>query len=245
MSKLHTLLIAGIFLALALLPSQSSAAAPAPAISLLSPSAGAVLASPIHLTAEIQPEADGSVRVALINSSGIPIARQLLRLEVVDSAPLFFETELPFEIPTDTTEALLTLSLLDSYHRPQALRSALLTLTPDGNASLQGQAASEPWLTLTEPEPLATISGGQCRLQGIVIPQTGKPVIFELITDTGGVIGTAQLAVETPGEPADFDLTLYYDFITKARNVRLVVRQTADGYPTPVILDSLPLTVAP
>lgn len=120
-----------------------------------------------------------------------------------------------------------------------------LTLSHIGTVNNEPQDNPEPWLTIVEPEPQAIISGGEISLQGTVIPPMETPVIFELITDTGGIIGYALLAVKEPGDKIDFDLQLSYSFITTARDVRLIVRQMTDDHITNAILDSIPLTVMP
>jgi hypothetical protein len=191
------------------------------------------------------PGADGLVRLALTDKSNGTLSRQLLRVDAGDDTPISFTTELSFELPGSDVEALLTLSTQDIYHRPLALRSVLLTLTASGEAQITSQQYTGPWLEITYPEPLDIITGGQFTIQGAVTPVTDNPVIFELITDSGGVIGSAQLAVTQPGQTFTFEQLISYAYITTIRDVRLVVRQTLDGYGTNVVLDSLLLALLP
>ena len=160
-------------------------------------------------------------------------------------AEIAFDSNLTFEIPNGTMEALLTLSTQDDYHRPLALRSVLVTLNTSGETQINFNSNEDSWLDINYPQSQEIISGGKFTVLGSITPITDKPIIFELITDTGGVIGTAQLAVSQAGEGFSFELPLTYGFISTVRDVRLVIRQTIEGYATAVILDSIPLALAP
>ena len=173
------------------------------------------------------------------------LARQLLRIDPGSETEITFDTDLAFEIPNGSMEALLTLSTQDDYHRPLALRSVLVTLNSSGETQINLNANEESWLEISYPEAQEIIGGGKFTVLGSVTPVTQNPVIFELITDSGGVIGTAQLAVNQAGERVSFELPLTYGFISSVRDVRMVIRQTIEGYATNVILDSIPLALAP
>ncbi|MDY6873888.1 MAG: hypothetical protein SVR81_07990 [Chloroflexota bacterium] len=224
---------------------RGTAALPAPSMSIRSPGDGATVTSPIAVSAEMVPGADGLVRLALIDQRNNTLSRRLLRIDSDLDTPIPFTASLPFELPGPDTEALLTLSTQDIYHRPLALRSVLLTLTTSGEPQVASPRAADPWLEITFPEPLDILTGGQFTVRGSVKPITDNPVIFELITDSGGVIGSAQLAVSEPGKTAPFEQLLSYGYINKIRDVRLVVRQTIDGYGANVVLDSLLLALLP
>ncbi len=238
-------LLAALILTLGLTLPRGTAALPAPNMTIRSPGNGSTVTSPISVSAEMTPGADGLVRLTLTDQSNNTLSRQLLRIESDKDTPIPFTTELPFELPGPDVDALLTLSTQDIYHRPLALRSVLLTLTASGATQINPPQYADPWLEITYPEPLDILTGGRFTIQGTITPLTDNPVIFELITDTGGVIGTAQLAVTQVGETISFEQPMSYGFITTIRDVRLVVRQTLDGYGTNVILDSLLLALLP
>lgn len=241
----RTGLILYFILVLSLLTSKTGTALPSPLMTILTPGDGSVVTAPIHVSAEVQPGTDDLIRLTLTDQNNNVIARQLLRIEADNQSPIQFETWLSYEIPKESTQALLTLATQDTYHRPETLRSALLTLKSSGEAVIQSHQTEDQWLTITYPEPLDIISGGQFLVSGTVTPLTENPIFFELITDSGGVVGSSQLAVPAVGEPFDFEMPLSYAFITSNRDVRLVIRQTIDTYATNIILDSLPLTLTP
>ena len=233
-----------LFLGLALLPPGTGTAENAPRIVWLTPGGGSRVVSPIQVSAEIQPEPDGLVRIELLDRQGQTISRQLLRLDADHNETLqAFTAALPFEIPGDEEGALLTLALLDAYYQPLALRSAEITLHSDGDTQIT-PSSQPPWLTITAPIPMETVSGGNLVVEGTITPITQKPIIFELTTEKGAVIGSKQLAVEEPGNAQSFKIPLTYT-TTITRTVRLVIRQTIDPYSANVILDSLPVILNP
>jgi len=186
------------------------------------------------------------IRVTLTSRNGDLLARQLLRVDTTNStSPIPFNTDLAFEIPSDNTEALLTLAIQDSFYRTIALRSVLVNLTSDDKTSLQPIIPKEPWLEIMQPQPLDNVSGGQFFITGSVTPMTNRPILFELISESGRVVGSSILTVETPGELLDFKIRLYYTYITELTDVRLVIRQTIYPYNDIAILDSLCLTATP
>jgi len=244
--RLHTYLIPCLIFALSLLSPRVGWASQSPPLAILSPGDGSVVTSPIMLTAEFQPEVKGMLRLALVDRSGHEIARKLLDVDTTNPLKTaHFVTELPFEIPTDEGIGLLTLTTLDSSHRPVALRSVTLNLQSGGETRLQPQTPTGFWLTVTRPQPLETIQGRNFLVEGIVTPQTANPILFELITDRNRVIGSSQLAVENPGQTLNFSLRLYYDFVDTSTIARLVVRQTLEPYDVPAILDSLLIYLIP
>ena len=243
--KHRSIFILLIILSLSLLLPRASVAAPAPSMTILSPGEGSVLASPIPVSAVVQPGADGLIRITLTDENNRVISRQLLQLNAAENKEINLDSQILYETPYPGLEGLLTLTTQDEHHRPLAQRSVLVILDDSGEVQLQPNPASGQWLDIRSPEPDASINGGSFTVQGTITPVTAKPVLFELISDSGGQIGSAQLAVGQPGETVPFEITLSYGFITTARDVRLVIRQTMDDYAANVILDSIPLTLAP
>ena len=224
---------------------RASFAAPSPSIAILSPREGSIVASPIPVSAVLKPGADGLIRITLTDEYNRTLSRQLLRVDAAEGEEITLDSQILFEIPYPGLEGLLTLATQDEYHRPLAQRSVLVFLDESGEVQVQPNPITGQWLDITYPQENASLSGGQFTVQGTLTPMTDRPVYFELITDSGGQIGSTQLAVDQPGETIAFEITLSYGFITTARDVRLVIRQSMVDYAANIILDSLPLTLAP
>jgi hypothetical protein len=238
-------LILFFLLSLSLLSSQIGTAQPAPVIILLEPGEGSKVISPMGITAQIYPGGDRLVRITLIDQQNNVLSRKLLRINSFEDTPLQFQTDLSFGIPKENSPALLTLAIQDEYHRPQSLRSVTLTLQSAGQAAIQPSISENDWLTITQPTRMQVISGGSFLVSGRISPLNNNPVVFELMTESGSIIGTSQLDVPTPRETFDFEINLSYDFITHKRDVRLIVRQWSSAFASNVNLDSLPVILLP
>lgn len=244
LSKRRLWVIFLCLLSLSLLSQQKGDAHSQPSIIILEPGQGSAVTPPIHIAAQISPGGDNLIRVTLIDQQNNLIARKLLRVGD-QQAPLHFTTDLLFEIPKESTPALLTIAIQDEHHRLQSLRSVPLMLQSTGRASIESPTNTAAWLTIEAPLPGETLSGGGFTVSGRITPPNDHPVMFDLVTESGSIVGTSQLSVPTPGETFEFQITLSYDFITSERDVRLIIRQRSDEFATDAILDSLPIILAP
>jgi len=232
--------------ALGLLQPSSGSALESPPLTILSPGEDSEVTSPISLSAEVQPNPGGLIRIALVNRQGQEISRKLLRVDGENGLKgTTFTTELPFEIPTEQSKALLTLAILDETYQTTTIRSVEVLLKSDGNPNIQPQTSSEPWLKLHYPQPSETIEGGTLLIVGSVTPQSENPIIIELVTGENRVVGSAQLAVESPIQSKPFEITLKYNIETPTAKARLVVRQMLNPYGTTTNLDSLLIYLLP
>lgn len=227
------------------LPVKAGKALPSAEIVIYTPDAESWVTSPIDITATITPGADDLIRVSLIDQKRNLLARKLIRLDPEQIAASQLSTQLAFEIPTEGTEALLTLATKDAYNRPLSLRAIPLTLNSGDEVMIETPTINEPWLMIDAPEPFSTHRGGLLTVSGSITPISTNPVFFELITDSGGVIGAKQLVVSTAGEEVSFEVMITYDFINTTRDVRLVIRQTIEPFGTDIALDSIPIFLAP
>jgi hypothetical protein len=237
--------IALMVILIGFLPVKVSKASLPAEIVIHTPGSESRVTSPIGLSASITPGADDLVRVSLIDQRGNLLARKLIRLDPEQIATSQLATQLAFEIPTEGTEALLTLATKDAYNRPLSLRAVPLTLNSVDEVLVEAQAFNGPWLVIETPQPISTHRSGMLTVNGKITPITTKPVIFELITDSGGLIGSKQLVASTAGEEVSFKITMTYGFINTTRDVRLVIRQTIDPFGVDVALDSIPILLAP
>jgi len=236
-----------LLLVLSFFTPKSGQALSSPSIAILTPGEGSQVTAPISISAEIQPGADNLIRITLIDEKEVLLARKLLRVTPgEDGVPIQLETDLAFEIPTESTTALLTVSTQDEYHRLQSLRSVMLTLESDGQTTVQAYISNEPWLVIDDPKPLDTRGGGQFSVSGTITPVNDNPVRLELIKYNGAVIGSTQLPVSEPGETFNFEVILPYSYITTTTDVRLVVRQPSNEfYGAYAILDSILIKLTP
>jgi hypothetical protein len=214
-------------------------------LKLVTPGDGSIVTSPIEISAQVQAQPQDLIRVKLVDRSGSVLSRQLFSMNARGDTNLNFTTSLPFEIPRETTDGLLTIAVQDNNNRLVALRSVALILQSDGENLINEQSSGSEWLSITKPQPGEKLQGDAIDVEGTVIPIIDRPVFFELITDSGGQIGWKQLAVENTGEIIEFNITVPYAYITQERDVRLVIRQTDTFYGENIILDSVPIYLSP
>lgn len=244
--KLRSFFILFLLLILNTPPVQVSNARETTSLTILNPGEGSEVTSPIHLSAEIQPNPGGLIRVALVNREGQEISRKLLRMDTEKSiSGATFTTDLPFEIPTDQAKALLTLSILDNAYQTTALRSVEVILRSEGSVTTINQTNPEPWLKIDNPQPSVFASGGVLVIEGSVTPKGESPVIFELITTEKRVVGSAQLAITTPNQRIPFEIPLKYTIQELQTDANLIIRQTDQIYGVLIALDIIPLTLSP
>lgn len=244
--KLRAFFILFLLLILNIPSVQVSNARETTSLTILNPGEGSEVTSPIHLSAEIQPNPGGLIRVALVNREGQEISRKLLRMDTEKSiSGATFTTDLPFEIPTDQAKALLTLSILDNAYQTTALRSVEVILRSEGSVTTINQTNPEPWLKIDNPQPSEFASGGVLILEGSVTPKGESPVIFELITAEKRVVGSAQLAITTPNQRIPFEIPLKYTIQELQTDANLIIRQTDQIYGVLIALDIIPLTLSP
>jgi len=230
---------------LGLQASITGRAQPDQKINILTPGEGSVVTAPIDLRAMVHPGGDGLIRVTLIDRQGNLLARQLLRLNPSDAEIIPFTTSVAFEIPFDSTPALLTIATQDDAHRPLTLRSVQLTLQRTGEEIIEIQAPNDPWLSITNPKSGEIITQSPLVVSGTVIPVNSRPIVFELVSESGGVIISKQLPVSQPGVALDFEVPIIFTPSPAAHDMLLVIRQTAQDYHADIILDSLPLILSP
>ena len=216
-----------------------------PLLFIDSPGDGSRLTSPIELSVEIGGQDPALIRMTLTDRSGTIIARKLLPVDTNEGSQFDLYSDLAFEIPNDTSDGLLSIALLDSSNRPITLRSASLILLTKGGDQIVAPDQKTEWLTVTQPQPGEAFSGGSFRVTGTVTPLLQRPVFFEIVTDSGGQIGTRQLPVESAGEPLDFEIDIPHGYINQERDVRLIIRQSDPKFGETIILDSVPIFLSP
>jgi len=85
------------------------------------------------------------------------------------------------------------------------------------------------------------ISGGTLVVQGMARPFNSQPLIFELITEQGAVVGhqaESLLPLRPMAGISPLKLEIPYS-VTQARGVRLVVHQAGDHIPGVMALNSV------
>lgn len=244
-SRFKSLILLSILLGLSLFTSYQSKAQTSQDLRILSPGTNSVVTAPIQINASVSPGDGDLVRVILVDWQQNLLARQVLRVNSTGHSTVELLTDLLFEIPGESTRAMLTIATEDQARRPISIRSVPVILQSSGEARIEMPIEGQPWLLIKHPNPGAEISESPLIVVGTVEPTNDRPVIFELINKNGNTIVTRQLRVDQPGDLIDFEVVLPYLPNSTIQDLRLVIRQTSDLPGIDAVLDSVPIRIVP
>ena len=99
---------------------------------------------------------------------------------------------------------------------------------------------------INQPGDGSNVTSGFMEVKGMVRAISTKPLMLEVYTDEGILVGTRQATVVTPPDGAyhPFEAIVPYT-INQVRGARLIVRQESDKIPGNVALSSVALTIKP
>lgn len=204
--------------------------------------------SPLVISANASPGADGLVWVELIGEDGRNLFQTRLNFTKYAGLSISIAPEITFELQAPAELARLVISTRDSYGRISALTSTDIILIQMGDDQIYPAGyAREPYI-VRSPLQGQVISGGMLQVSALARPVNDNPLILELIDEKGTVIGSTSLDLVFPTgnlSHTPFDVTLPYS-VSQSTKARLVLRQESTGrIPGTVALSSLELTLQP
>lgn len=201
------------------------------------------VASPIQVRAYAEPGYRGAILVELIGEDGRLLTSRLLRYTDTLYQQVYIDPKIRFEIPTAGELARLQISTTDAYGRPIAQNSVHLLLLGMGESEVLPNLGPEPRLELKSPLPGSVALNGQVNVRGTFYPFNEKPLILELITPDGEVVGSRIISTENAW-PLEVKTTIPYQ-VKNATQVRLIARQSDDKIPGTMYLFSFEIVLAP
>lgn len=101
-------------------------------------------------------------------------------------------------------------------------------------------------IVLTSPKPNRLIQGGTMRVEGLARPRSGKPLMIEIVSSDGKILGTRQVSVASQPDSSygtfAIDVTYNVDYTTR---VRVKVWEPGERIPSIVNLSSVEVLVSP
>ena len=195
-------------------------------IQIISPGPKSRVTSPLVLRVMLKCGANGLTSIDLMDKKSNLLSRHLLRLDCASGELADLSIPIYFDAPMEGIQGRLSVATQDQHARDLALASIEVTLSQQ-IVDIKPPEDENAVFVITSPEPDSTIVGGEATVTGWIRPKNTNPIIFELITDTGSVIGIRQLLI--PDDFADpyfpFDITLSYITLSRTRDVRLTLRQ--------------------
>ena len=228
-------------------PTQSL---PDGAIQILAPGPGSRVVSPIRLNTFLKPGLDGRVQIELLGEDGRLLLRKVYQY-LPEVKRTYLTEDLPFEIRQVGEAARLQISTFDSFNRLLAFNSGDLVLLSLGENDLNPAGSLLERVQILEPLPNKLIQGGTLVVSGLVHPASSLPLLIELTTAKGQVVGYRQAGVDLDGENTaigdylPFHAEVPYT-VLEPTWVRLSVRLDSDGRISgPLYLTSQEILLSP
>jgi len=192
----------------------------------LTPGPLSKLLSPITLHGYVIPGYDNLVRIELYGEDGRLLARQLFRL-YTSGKWAYLAVDIPFEVQAAAEVTRLQISTQDQYGRISALNSVRLLLLSAGYAEINPPGNLDERCTLDKPSAGMYISKGMLAVSGQMRPFNDQPLVIELVTPSGAVVGSKMVAIQPAPDygAVPFEAEISYSLPTAAW-VRLTLRQS-------------------
>jgi len=218
---------------------------PTASITISTPSTGSIITSPINLEAGITCNPGEILRIELTNKQEKLLFRKLIIPDCRANVSFELKELIFFDSPTVNTKTRLTLSLTDPEDVPRAITSAELLLS-QVDPSISKAKDSQSNFIIISPVENTLISHGKFPVSGWIRPLEKTPVILELLTETGSLISSRQVAIpeDNNGDYFFFDVVIPYS-VPRILNAILVIRQMGSTIPGNIALESFTYQVSP
>jgi hypothetical protein len=206
-----------------------TAAIPSAAIQIRSPGPLSRIISPLQLQASVKPGLDGRVRVELLGEDGRLLVRKIINYGERKGYVLVSE-DLEFEISAAAETARLVISTYDTFSRLYALQAVDVILLSIGQDDVNPSGTDQEAVIVLEPLPNKLIQGGMLLVSGLSRLPGDAPLLIELVTSQGKVVGYRQAGVtnDPEGEYTTFSAEVPYR-VEETTWVRMVIRQENGG----------------
>ena len=206
------------------------------------------VSSPFRVEAMIKPGDDGYVNLRLIGEDARTVSEAVLDYRALINRRFWLSHMMTFDISAAAETARLEMRINDTFGRAISISSVDLILLKVGDNEITPSVLDlEPYL-FRYPYRDQEIKGGTLLVLGLARPVNAKPVILELIDESGRVVGSKEITVEAPtGDlshtPFQADIPYQVDGRTP---VRLSIRQESDQrIPGTVALSSMLIVLEP
>ncbi len=215
-------------------------------IQFIKPGALSKVVSPIDLHVYLLPGDNGRARVELFGEDGRLMYRKLFVFGGSGDIQTNLRAEIEFEIKGVAETASLVISVDDAYGRIKARASQELILLSLGDSDINPSGDLLEPIIIQEPQPKVLVQGGALIVSGLVRTASTQPLLVELVTTDGRVIGN-RLAGIAP-EPKDghrlFAAEVPY-VVYSPTWVRVTVSEWSNKLSAPFQLTSVEVLLAP
>ena len=188
--------------------------------------------------------------VELVGEDGRLLVRQIVRLDENQGGKVGLFTGLDYEIPGTDEPGRLRISIKDAFGRLKALASVDLTLLSTGNPELNPTADQLTRIVIQQPELGEQIQGGSLIIAGLAQPLSQNPLLGELVTEAGKVVGFRLIGVvdasaeKSVAEYRPFSAEISYS-IDEPTWVRLLVSERGEEIQGTIYLTNIEIFLNP
>jgi hypothetical protein len=198
------------------------------------------------LRAAVKPGPESVVRIELLGEDGRLLMREIRSYQNPKNEWFSLGSEVIFGINAVAEAGRLQIGVEDEHGRLKSLSSVDLLLFSMGKQDLNQPLDQLENIVLESPRSNTLIQGGTMRVAGLARPRSTQPLIIEILTSDGRIVGTRQVSVTpSPGNMYGtfaIDVPFIVDYTTR---VRVQVWEPGDKIPGIVNLSSLEVILSP
>lgn len=215
-------------------------------IQFVNPGALSKVISPIALHVFLLPGDAGRARVELFGEDGGIMYRKLFVFSSPPRVQTNLRAEIDFEINGVAETARLVVSVDDAYGRIKTLATQELILLSLGDWDINPPGDLLEPIVIQEPAPKVLVQGGALVVSGLSRTASDQPLLIELVTTDGRVIGNrlAGIAPEPEGGHRLFAAEVPYKVFSPTW-VRVTVSEWSYQLGGPSQLASVEVLLAP
>lgn len=213
---------------------------------IISPGSGSKVISPFILRAAVKPGPNSVVRIELLGEDGQLLMREVRRYQSLQNEWVSLGSEVAYGINAVAEAGRLQISIEDEHGRLQSVSSVDLILQSMGNQDLNHPVDQLEDIVLESPKTNRLIQGGTMRVAGLARPRSGQPLMIEILSSDGKIVGSRQVSV-VPQPDISYgifaiDVPYTVDYTTR---VRVQVWEPGERIPGIVNLSSVEVLLSP
>ncbi len=213
---------------------------------ILSPGSGSKVISPFILRAAAKPGPNSVVRIELLGEDGRLLMREVRSYQTLQNEWVSLGSEVAFGIDAAAESGRLQISVEDEHSRLVSVSSVDLILQSVGFQDLNQPEDQLENIALESPQPNRLIQGGIIRVAGLARPRSAQPLMIEILTSDGRIVGTRQVSVIPSADNPYGTFTIDVPYtLEKTNSVLVQVWEPGDRIPGIVNLSSVEVLLSP
>jgi len=215
-------------------------------IQILTPGALSRVISPINLHTYLIPGDSGRARIELLAEDGSLMYRKLFVINSTPNRQANLRVSIDFEIKSVAETATLVISVDDAYNRIKTIVSEQIILISLGDSEINPSGDLLTPILIQQPKPKILAQGGTLTVSGLVRTTSDLPLLVELISTSGKIIGSrlAGIAEGSEGVHRSFSTDVSYE-VSSPTWVRVTVSEWNNWQNGPAQLTSREILLSP